>query len=162
MLKVQIKLLRPKLYHSNGEPVIKLPGHATAMSAGVDLQAAIDAPMKLWPNEQARLIPTGISIFIGDPGYAAFIFPRSGLGHKSGLVLGNGTGVIDADYQGELFVSAWNRSPLSTQPIEINPGDRIAQMVFMPVAQVEQFVIVEEFKATERGAAGFGSTGVAA
>ncbi|HXB00649.1 MAG TPA: dUTP diphosphatase [Steroidobacteraceae bacterium] len=131
-----------------------LPQYATAGSAGMDLRACINAPLMLNPGS-AELIPTGISIYIADPGLAAMLLPRSGLGHKSGIVLGNLVGLIDSDYQGPLMVSVWNRG---AAPFTIKPGDRIAQMVMVPVVQVE-FDVVEDFSATARGTGGFGSSG---
>ena len=131
-----------------------LPQYATEGSAGMDLRACINAPLMLNPGS-AELIPTGISIYIADPGLAAMLLPRSGLGHKSGIVLGNLVGLIDSDYQGPLMVSVWNRG---AAPFTINPGDRIAQMVMVPVVQVE-FDVVEDFSATARGTGGFGSSG---
>ena len=132
-----------------------LPDYATALSAGMDLRAMIDAPLTLAPGE-AQLIATGLALHIGDPELCAMILPRSGLGHKQGLVLGNLVGLIDADYQGPLMVSAWNRGQ---NPVSIAPGDRIAQLVFMPVART-RFRIVEEFEQSARGAGGFGHTGL--
>jgi dUTP pyrophosphatase len=132
-----------------------LPDYATALSAGMDLRAMIDAPLTLAPGE-AQLIPTGLALHIGDPELCAMILPRSGLGHKQGLVLGNLVGLIDADYQGPLMVSAWNRGQ---NPVSIAPGDRIAQLLFMPVART-RFRIVEEFEQSARGAGGFGHTGL--
>jgi dUTP pyrophosphatase len=132
-----------------------LPDYATASSAGMDLRAMLDAPMTLAPGE-AQLIPTGLALHIGDPELCAVILPRSGLGHKQGLVLGNLVGLIDADYQGPLMVSAWNRGQ---NPVSIAPGDRIAQLVFMPVART-RFRIVEEFEQSARGSGGFGHTGL--
>ena len=132
-----------------------LPDYATALSAGMDLRAMLDAPLTLAPGE-AQLIPTGLALHIGDPELCAVILPRSGLGHKQGLVLGNLVGLIDADYQGPLMVSAWNRGQ---NPVNIAPGDRIAQLVFMPVARTH-FRIVEEFEQSARGAGGFGHTGL--
>ena len=132
-----------------------LPEYATALSAGMDLRAMLEAPLTLAPGD-AQLIPTGLALHIGDPGLCAMILPRSGLGHKQGLVLGNLVGLIDADYQGPLMVSAWNRGQ---NPINIAPGDRIAQLVFMPVART-RFRIVEEFEQSARGAGGFGHTGL--
>lgn len=132
-----------------------LPDYATALSAGMDLRAMLDAPLTLAPGE-AQLIPTGLAVHIGDPQLCAMILPRSGLGHKQGLVLGNLVGLIDADYQGPLMVSAWNRGQ---NPVSIAPGDRIAQLVFMPVART-RFRIVEEFEQSARGAGGFGHTGL--
>ncbi len=131
-----------------------LPKHATPGSAGMDLRACLAGPLLLGAG-CSELIPTGISIFVEDPAFAALVLPRSGLGHKHGIVLGNLVGLIDADYQGPLLVSCWNRSD---QPFEISPGDRIAQLVIVPVVQAE-FEIVEEFAATPRGAGGFGSSG---
>jgi dUTP pyrophosphatase len=131
-----------------------LPQHATAGSAGMDLRACINGPLPLSPGA-VELIQTGISIHIADPELAAVLLPRSGLGHKHGIVLGNLLGLIDSDYQGPLMVSVWNRG---SAPFTINPGDRIAQIVFVPVAQV-QFEIVDDFSTTARGAGGFGSSG---
>ena len=131
-----------------------LPAYATPGSAGMDLRACIDAPMTLEPG-QTELIPTGIAIHIDDPGLGAMILPRSGLGHKHGIVLGNLVGLIDSDYQGQLMVSSWNRG---REPFTINPLERIAQIVIVPVAQAE-FRIVDEFAASTRGADGFGSSG---
>ena len=131
-----------------------LPTHATEGSAGVDLRACIDAPLTLEPG-QTELIPTGISVYIADPGLAAMILPRSGLGHKHGIVLGNLVGLIDSDYQGQLFVSCWNRGQ---EAYTLDPGARLAQMVVVPVVQTD-FEIVENFHASERGAGGFGHTG---
>jgi dUTP pyrophosphatase len=131
-----------------------LPQHATEGSAGVDLRACIDAPIELRPGD-TQLIPSGIAIYLADPGYAAIVLPRSGLGHKHGIVLGNLVGLIDSDYQGQVFVSCWNRGQTT---FTIQPGERIAQLVFIPVAQVE-FDVVEAFAETERGAGGFGSSG---
>ena len=133
---------------------LPLPAYATDGSAGMDLRACIDAPLVLQPGS-AELIPTGVSIYIADPSLAAMLLPRSGLGHKSGIVLGNLVGLIDSDYQGPLMVSTWNRG---TKEFTINPGDRIAQMVIVPVVQVA-FEVVEDFSATARGSAGFGSSG---
>lgn len=132
-----------------------LPAYATAGAAGLDLRACIDAPRLLQPG-QADLIPTGIAIHLDDPGLAAVILPRSGLGHKHGIVLGNLIGLIDSDYQGQLLVSAWNRSAMA---YSIAPMERIAQMVIVPVVHAN-FRVVETFADSERGAAGFGSTGV--
>jgi dUTP pyrophosphatase len=131
-----------------------LPHYATAGSAGLDLRACIDAPLPLEPG-RAELIPTGLSIYVADPALAAVILPRSGLGHKHGVVLGNLVGLIDADYQGPLMVSCWNRSGV---PFTIEPLDRIAQLVVIPIARAA-FTVVEEFDASERAAGGFGSTG---
>ncbi len=131
-----------------------LPQHATAGAAGMDLRACIDAPVSLAPGA-AELMSTGISIYIADPALAAVLLPRSGLGHKNGIVLGNLVGLIDSDYQGPLMVSVWNRG---SAPFTVNPGDRIAQMVFVPIVHVD-FEVVENFTASERGAGGFGSSG---
>ncbi len=131
-----------------------LPQYATSGSAGVDLRACIEAPLGLKPGD-TQLIPSGIAIHLSDPGYAAIVLPRSGLGHKHGIVLGNLVGLIDSDYQGQVFVSVWNRGQST---FTIQPGERIAQLVVVPVVQVE-FDIVKEFDASERGAGGFGSSG---
>ena len=133
----------------------QLPAYATAGSAGLDLRACLDAPLTLAPNAW-QLVPTGLAIHLADPGYAAMILPRSGLGHKHGIVLGNLVGLIDSDYQGQLMVSAWNRSDV---PFTIDPMERIAQMVIVPVVQA-RFNVVDDFASTsERGAGGYGSTG---
>jgi dUTP pyrophosphatase len=131
-----------------------LPAHATSGSAGMDLRACIAEPVTLAPG-QAELLSTGLAIFVEDPGLAAVILPRSGLGHKNGIVLGNLVGLIDSDYQGPLMVSCWNRGATA---FVINPGDRIAQLIFVPVVQAE-FEVVADFSATARGAGGFGSSG---
>jgi dUTP pyrophosphatase len=131
-----------------------LPAYATAGSAGLDLRAVLDAPLVLAPGK-AELLPTGLAIHIDDPGLAAVILPRSGLGHKHGIVLGNLVGLIDSDYQGQLMVSCWNRGATE---FTVQPGERIAQMVIVPVVQV-QLQIVEDFAASARGAGGFGHTG---
>jgi dUTP pyrophosphatase len=149
MIAVDLKILDPRVGTE-----IPLPAPATAGSAGMDLRAVLDAPLTLVPGESA-LIPTGIAIHVGDPDYCAVILPRSGLGHKHGIVLGNLTGLIDADYQGPLMISCWNRAQV---PYTIAPGERIAQLVFLPVARA-QFRVVEEFAASQRGAGGFGHTG---
>lgn len=147
--QVQIRLLDPRLGDT-----IALPEYATSGSAGLDLRACIAAPMTLAPGA-TELIPTGLALWVQDPGYAAMILPRSGLGHRHGVVLGNLVGLIDSDYQGQLMVSCWNRS---TQAFNIEVGERIAQLVVVPVSQ-PRFEIVEEFVATERGTGGFGHTG---
>jgi dUTP pyrophosphatase len=138
-----------------------LPQYQTALAAAIDLMACVDAPVTLKPQEPAILIPTGIALHMNSVNLCAVILPRSGLGHKKGLVLGNSAGLIDADYTAQCFISAWNRNPAgSGLDITINPGDRIAQMLFLPVVRPE-FVVVDEFTApSERGAGGFGSTGV--
>ena len=147
MKKLDIRILDEKIRS-------QLPAYATHGSAGLDLRACLDAPLELAPG-QAQLIPTGLAIHIGDPGLAAMLLPRSGLGHKHGIVLGNLVGLIDSDYQGQVMVSVWNRSD---HPFTIAPGDRIAQLVVVPVVQVE-FDVVAEFESSTRGAGGFGSTG---
>lgn len=149
MKAVELKILDERMRD-------QLPAYATGGSAGLDLRAAIDEPLLIEPG-QTHLIPTGLSMHIGDPGYAAMILPRSGLGHKHGIVLGNLVGLIDSDYQGPLMVSAWNRSQTS---YTLQPLERLAQLVVVPIAQV-QFDLVEEFNASERGEGGFGSTGKA-
>lgn len=147
---LQVKVLDPRI---GGE--WPLPDYATAHSAGLDLRAALDAPLELAPG-QAALVPSGLAIHIGDPGLCAMILPRSGLGHKHGIVLGNGTGLIDADYQGPLMVSLWNRSPTA---FTVAPGDRIAQLVLMPVVRAA-LQVVDTFEESARGQGGFGHTGV--
>lgn len=147
--RMQVKILDERLGKE-----IPLPEYATAGSAGLDLRACIDTPIELRPG-QTELIPTGMAIYIEDEGLAAQILPRSGLGHKHGVVLGNLVGLIDSDYQGQLMVSCWNRGE---ETFIIQPGERIAQMILVPVVQAE-FEIVEEFHATERGEGGFGSSG---
>ena len=149
MKKIDVKILDARL--GNEFP---LPTYATEGSAGIDLRALTQEKIVLQPGE-TQLIPTGLSIYIGDPNLAAVILPRSGLGHKHGIVLGNLVGLIDSDYQGPLMISAWNRSQ---QPFTIEVGDRIAQLVFVPVVQAE-FNIVTDFEQTERGSGGFGHTG---
>lgn len=131
-----------------------LPSYATSGSAGLDLRACIAEPVTLPPGE-TQLVPTGLAIHIADPGYAALILPRSGLGHKHGIVLGNLVGLIDSDYQGQLMISTWNRG---TEPFTFNPMERLAQLVIVPVLQVG-FNIVDEFETSSRGTGGFGSTG---
>ena len=133
-----------------------LPAYATEASAGLDLRAALDAALHLTPGD-AALVPSGLAIHIGDPGLCAVILPRSGLGHKHGIVLGNGTGLIDADYQGPLLISVWNRG---REPFVIAPGDRIAQLVILPVVRAS-FEVVDTFVDSARGAGSFGHTGVA-
>jgi dUTP pyrophosphatase len=135
---------------------VPLPHYATGGSAGLDMRACIDEPLTVEPGE-TTLVPTGLAIHIGDSGLAAVLLPRSGLGHKHGLVLGNLTGLIDSDYQGQIFISCWNRG---SKAYEIQPGERIAQMVFMPVEQV-RFEIVQSFDDSDRGSGGFGHSGTA-
>lgn len=146
-IAVDVKILDPRL-HEN------MPGYSTAGSAGIDLRACIDKSTVIQPD-QCELIPSGIAIHLANPGYAAMILPRSGLGHKHGIVLGNLVGLIDSDYQGQIFVSLWNRSQI---PFTLTPLERMAQLVIVPVMQA-QFNIVEEFPMSARGAGGFGSTG---
>jgi dUTP diphosphatase len=146
---VQLRILDPRIGRD-----FPLPQYATAGSAGVDLRAMVEAPMELKPGD-TQLIPSGIAVHLADPGYAAVVLPRSGLGHKHGIVLGNLVGLIDSDYQGQLFVSVWNRGQTD---FTINPGERIAQLVVVPVAQV-QFEVVDDFIASQRGEGGFGSSG---
>lgn len=146
---LQVKLLDPRLGQE-----IPLPHYATSGSAGLDLRACIDAPLTIQPGE-TQLIATGMAIYIEDPSLAAMILPRSGLGHKHGIVLGNLVGLIDSDYQGELMVSCWNRGQ---QAFTLEVGERLAQLILVPVVQAE-FNFVNEFVATERGAGGFGHSG---
>ncbi len=146
---IQLKVLDPRL---GGE--FPLPHYATDGAAGMDLRACLDAPLTLAPG-QTELLPTGLAIHIADPGLAAVILPRSGLGHRHGIVLGNLVGLIDSDYQGQLMVSCWNRG---NDSFTIEPGDRIAQLVFVPVVQAA-FEVVESFEATQRAEGGFGHTG---
>lgn len=149
MQKLQVRILDERIGDS-----IPMPEYATSGSAGLDLRACLDAPLTLHPGE-TQLIRTGLSIYIEDPSLAAMILPRSGLGHKHGIVLGNLVGLIDSDYQGELMVSCWNRGKDS---FTMEVGERLAQLVLVPVVQAE-FDIVEEFSETERGAGGFGHSG---
>ena len=148
-MNVDIKILDARLREN-------MPAYATPGSAGLDLRACLDAPLLLAPGAW-QLVPTGIAIHLADAGYAALILPRSGLGHKHGIVLGNLVGLIDSDYQGQLMVSAWNRSSTA---YEMQPMERIAQLVVVPVVQA-RFNIVQEFPASSRGEAGYGSTGTA-
>ena len=151
MHRLKVKVLDPRIGDS-----IPLPAYATDGSAGLDLRACLDEPLLLEPG-QAHLVPTGLAIHLDDPGLAAVLLPRSGLGHKHGVVLGNLVGLIDSDYQGQVMVSAWNRS---AHPYTIQPGERIAQMVIVPVVQAT-LEIVGDFQESERGAGGFGSSGKA-
>lgn len=147
-MKIDLKIMDPRMAD-------QLPAYATLGSAGLDLRACIDAPLTLAPNAW-QLVPTGLAVYLNDPGYAAVLLPRSGLGHKHGIVLGNLVGLIDSDYQGQLMVSCWNRSDVA---FTIEPMERIAQMVIVPVVQA-QFNLVSEFSApSERGEGGYGSTG---
>jgi len=147
MIKIDVKIIDPRMAD-------QLPAYATPGSAGLDLRACLDAPLTLPPNAW-QLVPTGIAIYLKDPKFAAMILPRSGLGHKHGIVLGNLVGLIDSDYQGQLMVSAWNRSDVA---FTIEPMERIAQLLIVPVLQA-QFNVVTEFPASERGEGGYGSTG---
>tara|TARA_B100001971_G_scaffold188169_2_gene189359 strand:+ start:6989 stop:7444 length:456 start_codon:yes stop_codon:yes gene_type:complete len=149
MKRMQVKILSPRLGNE-----IPLPDYSTPGSAGMDLRACIDAPVCLQPGE-AELIPSGLAIYIEDPHLAGLVLPRSGLGHKHGVVLGNLVGLIDSDYQGELMISCWNRS---ANEFTIEPGERVAQLILVPIVQTE-FQIVDEFEHTSRGTAGFGSSG---
>lgn len=144
---IDVKIIDPRMAG-------QLPAYATPGSAGLDLRACLDAPLTLSPNAW-QLVPTGIAVWIRDPGHAALILPRSGLGHKHGIVLGNLVGLIDSDYQGQLMVSAWNRSDTA---FTLQPMERLAQLVIVPVVQA-RFNVVDDFPATERGAGGYGSTG---
>ena len=147
MTTIDLKILDPRLHE-------QMPAYATAGSAGLDLRACIDAPLTIAPGS-THLVPAGIAIHIGEPGLAAMILPRSGLGHKHGIVLGNLVGVIDSDYQGQLMVSTWNRG---SEAFVLQPMERLAQLVIVPVLQVG-FNVVDTFDASERGDSGFGSTG---
>jgi dUTP pyrophosphatase len=147
--RVELKIVNSKVGKD-----LPLPKRATAGSAGLDLRACLDAPLDLKPGD-TKLIPTGIAIHLADPTLAAVIIPRSGLGHKHGVVLGNLVGLIDSDYQGELMISCWNRG---AEPFRVEPGERIAQLVVVPVVQVE-FDVVDDFAASDRGSGGFGHTG---
>ena len=147
---LQVRLLDPR--HGTQWP---LPAYATEASAGLDLRAAIDAPLELAPGD-AALVPSGLSIHVADPGLCAVVLPRSGLGHKHGIVLGNGTGLIDADYQGPLLISAWNRG---SEPYTVQPGDRIAQLVLLPIVRAS-LQVVDTFEDSGRGVGGFGHTGL--
>jgi dUTP pyrophosphatase len=149
MQKIQVKILDPRIGVE-----IPLPHYATNGAAGMDLRACVEGPLTLNPGD-TQLIPTGIAIHVADPGLAAVLLPRSGLGHKHGIVLGNLVGLIDSDYQGQLFVSCWNRGK---EPFTVNVGERIAQMVVVPVVQVE-LEVVADFEASHRGEGGFGHTG---
>ena len=146
-MQIDVKILDPRLTE-------QLPSYATPGSAGLDLRACLAEPLTLQPNAW-QLVPTGMAIYLEDPAYAALILPRSGLGHKHGIVLGNLVGLIDSDYQGQLMVSAWNRSPTA---FTIEPMERIAQLVIVPVAQAT-FRVVDSFEASARGTSGYGSTG---
>ena len=147
---LQVKVLDPRFGAD-----WPLPAYATEASAGLDLRAAIDAPLTLAPGDTA-LVPSGLAIHIADPALCAVVLPRSGLGHKHGIVLGNGTGLIDADYQGPLMISVWNRG---REPFSIAPGDRIAQLVLLPIVRAA-LQVVDTFSDSARGAGGFGHTGV--
>ena len=147
MIDIEVRILDPRMAE-------RMPAYATPGSAGLDLRACLDAPLVLAPG-QAELVPTGLAIHVGDPNLAAMILPRSGLGHKHGIVLGNLVGLIDSDYQGPLMVSCWNRGAAA---FTIEPFERIAQLVIVPVVQA-RFQVVDSFAASDRGSGGFGSTG---
>jgi dUTP pyrophosphatase len=150
---IELRVLDPRLHHWG------LPAHQTDMAAAVDLVACLDEPLTIEAGSAAVLIPSGLSILIGDPHITALIVPRSGMGHKRGLVLGNSVGVIDADYAGPVLISAWNRNAPGTPPIVVSPGERIAQMLFVPILR-PRFTVIDSFsRQTGRGAGGFGSTG---
>ncbi len=146
-MKLQVRVLDPRVAD-------RLPAYATRGSAGLDLRAVLDAPVTLAPGD-TMLVPTGLAIHLADPGYAALILPRSGLGHRHGIVLGNLVGLIDSDYQGQLMVSAWNRG---SAPFVLEPFERLAQLVIVPVVQAD-FEVVETFAGSHRGDGGFGSSG---
>ena len=148
-MNIELKILDDRLRDA-------MPAYATPGSAGLDLRACLAEPLTLAPNAW-QLVPTGMAMYLKDPGYAAMILPRSGLGHKHGIVLGNLVGLIDSDYQGQLMVSAWNRSEV---PYTLQPMERLAQLVIVPVVQAS-FTLVDDFAPTQRGAGGYGSTGVA-
>jgi dUTP pyrophosphatase len=151
---IELRVLDPRL-HEWG-----LPRYETALAAGLDVRACLPEPLVLEPQAPAVLIPTGFAVLMNDPGMVAFLLARSGLGHKKGLVLGQAVGTIDADYADQIFVSAWLRTPPGSEPLTVSPGDRIAQLVFLPVIR-PRFEVVEEFSTiTGRGLGGFGSTGV--
>lgn len=149
-----MKTLQVKILNDRVGKDIPLPTYSTSGSAGMDLRAVIDQPLTIIPGD-TQLIPTGIAIHLEDPTTAAFVLPRSGLGHKHGIVLGNLVGLIDSDYQGEIFVSCWNRGKLA---YTVQPGERIAQLVLMPVIQA-QLLVVKDFTESNRGSGGFGSSG---
>ena len=146
-MKIDLKILDERMRS-------RVPAYATPGSAGLDLRALLDAPLTILPGE-TKLVRTGLAVHVADPGYAALILPRSGLGHKKGIVLGNHVGLIDSDYQGELMISTWNRG---NAPFVLEPFERLAQLVVVPVMRVD-FNVVESFEASERGSGGFGSTG---
>lgn len=151
-LHVELKILDPRLVEWG------LPECQSLMAAAVDLRACLDAPLELWPGYPAVLVSSGIALHMADPNMAALILPRSGLGHKKGLVLGNLLGLVDPDYTGPVMVSAWNRNDFGTDPIVLTPGARFAQMIFVPILR-PQFTVVEDFTVpSARGAGGFGST----
>ena len=152
-MDVEVKLLDPRVLEWG------FPAYGSEMAAGLDLFACLEAPLLVEPQAPAVLVSSGIALHIGDPDWCALVYPRSGLGHKKGLVLGNGVGVIDADYQGPVYVSMWNRNAVGTTPIEIRPGERIAQLVLTRIVR-PRFRVVNEFAAeSARRAGGFGSTG---
>ena len=152
----EMKVLDPRI-HEWG-----LPRYQTDMAAGIDIYACLDAPLELQPQADAVLIPSGIAILMNDPSVVAFLLARSGLGHKKGVILGQSVGTIDADYANQIYVSTWLRTPPGSDPVVIEPGDRIAQLVFLPILR-PSFTLVDEFSATtQRGMGGFGSTGLGA
>ena len=154
-LELEIRIVDPRLYEWG------LPTYQTDLAAGIDLHACIDAPLAIEPQAPARLVSSGLAVLMNDPGMAALVLPRSGLGHKRGLVLGNSVGLIDADWTAAIGISVWNRLPPGSEAIVIAPGDRIAQLIFVPILR-PSFRVVEAFSArTRRGENGFGSTGVA-
>lgn len=150
---MEIKILDPRLKDWG------LPRYQSDGAAGLDLHACLDSTLEIAPGDPAQLIPSGIAVYIADKHIAAMLLPRSGLGHKKGLVLGNLVGLIDADYTAQIMISVWNRNPLGSDPIQINPGDRIAQMMFVPVIRPDLRVVTDFSGQTERGGGGFGSTG---
>jgi dUTP pyrophosphatase len=153
LLSIEIKILDERVRAWG------LPAYHSEMAAGIDLFACVENAIDIEPQVPSRLVSSGISVHIGDPGFMGLVVPRSGLGHRSGLVLGNLVGVIDADYTGPLMISVWNRSPAGSPPVPIAPGDRIAQLLFVPIVR-PQLTFVEDFsRATRRGSGGFGSTG---
>lgn len=155
-MKIELKILDPRL------PGWGFPRYGSSLAAGLDLHACLDSPVAVEPQAPAILIPAGFAFRIGDPQWCGLVLPRSGLGHRQGLVLGNAVGLIDADYEGPLLISAWNRNPAgSGEPIRIEPGDRIAQLVFTRIARAEFSVVTAFSESGERQSGGFGSTGVA-
>jgi len=150
---VDVKIIDPRIRDWG------MPAYQTSGAAAIDLFACIDAPMEIAPQAAAMLVPSGLAFYMGEAECAALVLPRSGLGHKKGLVMGNSVGLIDADYTGQVFISTWNRNPAGTEPIWITPGERIAQLMFVPVLHAALNVVEEFSEVTDRGAGGFGSTG---